>query len=287
MTHTLTQKEYNESAMYELFGQIMYENGVEDRPEEMDENIINDYFFNREHSLDSLKRVNRHFYMFLKTRIKNYGKYRFDITNLNTIYGSLILNNIEYLNIYDCNIGINDSINTLDKEFVCLRFDNINTIYIKDSSFDYPLYFTPHSERTITLENCIIDTLFIEASGYINLSIEDCYINNIYILRSAIAGEIKNSTIKHLYTDYSNISITSKTSNLNELFENIYCYKTFLESINIEEMTSREPTTENIYKTKSRNITFYEGNIKEYDDDLISKLVTLNLYTILNESIYE
>lgn len=57
MTYTLTQKEYNESAMYELFGQIMYENGVEDRPEEMDENIINDYFFNREHSLDSLKEL--------------------------------------------------------------------------------------------------------------------------------------------------------------------------------------------------------------------------------------
>lgn len=298
---TMTQREYNEDAMRNILREVIDDNGEIIFPydnEDLTEEFYNNHLFNSEHSLRKLKKANTCFYMYLKEKIISHGKFKFEIKDLNTLYSSLILNNIEFLDIYNCNIGINDAINTTDKEFMCIKFDIIDNTTIKNSSFDYTLFFTSVAGRTINIDNCIIDTLFIDNNACANINIKDSYINNLYIYNSAVSVYLLGNTIKHFYTDLSNIFITTNnSSSVNDLFDNIYCYKTFIEVINANDYEEQSVpidtdddlenyNKERIYKTESKDVTYYKGDLNEYDGELISKLASLDIYLQIDKAIY-
>ena len=208
MTYEINQKVYNESPMYFLLEQVMYDNNISALDvTSIDSELLNQYFFNSEHPLQGLRKPNKYFYSFLKNITKKYGNYSIVVKDLNNIQSSLIFNDITDLNIKDCNIGINESINTYDKNFVCLKFDNVRNTKIKNSSFDYPLYFVMSTGEYIELENCVLDSLFIDHCAKSHIYINECYINNLYIYGSHLTGGIHNNTIKHLYINNSNCNL--------------------------------------------------------------------------------
>ena len=282
MTYEINQKVYNESPMYFLLEEVMYDNNTNALDvTSIDSELLNQYFFNSEHPLQGLRKPNKYFYSFLKNITKKYGNYSITVKDLNNIQSSLIFNDINVLNIKDCNIGINESINTRDKDYVCLKFDNIRNTKIENSSFDYPLFLSMNTGIYIELENCILDSLFIDYCTKSHIYINECYINNLRISGSCLTGGIHNNTIKHLYIDNSNCNFISKTSdNYTEIFDNIYCDKSIIK-INSADSAETEVETDmaKYYKTQETNTTFYTGDIEEFDQNLIIKLNSLDFYS--------
>ena len=282
MTYEINQKVYNESPMYFLLEQVMYDNNISALDvTSIDSELLNQYFFNSEHPLQGLRKPNKYFYSFLKNITKKYGNYSITVKDLNNIQSSLIFNDINVLNIKDCNIGINESINTRDKDYVCLKFDNIRNTKIENSSFDYPLFLSMNTGIYIELENCILDSLFIDYCTKSHIYINECYINNLRISGSCLTGGIHNNTIKHLYIDNSNCNFISKTSDdYTEIFDNIYCDKSIIK-INNADSAEVEVETDmaKYYEAQETNTTFYTGDIEEFDQNLIIKLNSLDFYS--------
>ena len=282
MTYEINQKVYNESPMYFLLEQVMYDNNISALDvTSIDSELLNQYFFNSEHPLQGLRKPNKYFYSFLKNITKKYGNYSITVKDLNNIQSSLIFNDINVLNIKDCNIGINESINTRDKDYVCLKFDNIRNTKIENSSFDYPLFLSMNTGIYIELENCILDSLFIDYCTKSHIYINECYINNLRISGSCLTGGIHNNTIKHLYIDNSNCNFISKTSDdYTEMFDNIYCDKSIIK-INSADSAETEVETDmaKYYEPQETNTTFYTGDIEEFDQNLIIKLNSLDFYS--------
>lgn len=282
MTYEINQKVYNESPMYFLLEQVMYDNNISALDvTSIDSELLNQYFFNSEHPLQGLRKPNKYFYLFLKNITKKYGNYSITVKDLNNIQSSLIFNDINVLNIKDCNIGINESINTRDKDYVCLKFDNIRNTKIENSSFDYPLFLSMNTGIYIELENCILDSLFIDYCTKSHIYINECYINNLRISGSCLTGGIHNNTIKHLYIDNSNCNFISKTSDdYTEIFDNIYCDKSIIKINSADSAeTEVEIDMEKYYETQETNTTFYTGDIEEFDQNLIIKLNSLDFYS--------
>lgn len=283
MTYEINQKVYNESPMYFLLEQVMYDNNISALDvTSIDSELLSQYFFNSEHPLQGLRKPNKYFYSFLKNITKKYGNYSIVVKDLNNIQSSLIFNDITDLNIKDCNIGINESINTYDKDFVCLKFDNVRNTRIKNSSFDYPLYFVMSTGEYIELENCVLDSLFIDHCAKSHIYINECYINNLYILGSHLTGGIHNNTIKHLYINNSNCNFISRISDdYTKIFDNIYCDKSIIEVVNSDFIPVEEEIIDvaEHYKKKETNTTFYTGDIEEFDQNLIIKLNSLDFYS--------
>lgn len=282
MTYEINQKVYNESPMYFLLEQVMYDNNISALDvTSIDSELLNQYFFNSEHPLQGLRKPNKYFYSFLKNITKKYGNYSITVKDLNNIQSSLIFNDINVLNIKDCNIGINESINTRDKDYVCLKFDNIRNTKIENSSFDYPLFLSMNTGIYIELENCILDSLFIDYCTKSHIYINECYINNLRISGSCLTGGIHNNTIKHLYIDNSNCNFISKTSDdYTEIFDNIYCDKSIIKINSADSAeTEVEIDMEKYYETQETNTTFYTGDIEEFDQNLIIKLNSLDFYS--------
>lgn len=282
MAYEINQKVYNESPMYFLLEQVMYDNNISALDvTSIDSELLNQYFFNSEHPLQGLRKPNKYFYSFLKDVTKKYGNYSITVKDLNNIQSSLIFNDINVLDIKDCNIGINESINTIDKDFVCLKFDNIRNTKIENSSFDYPLFLSMNTGIYIELENCVLDSLYIDYCTKSHIYINECYINNLRISGSCLTGGIHNNTIKHLYIDNSNCNFISKTSNdYTKIFDNIYCDKSIIK-VNSADSTETEVETDmaKYYKTQETNTTFYTGDIEEFDQNLIIKLNSLDFYS--------
>lgn len=282
MTYEINQKVYNESPMYFLLEQVMYDNNISALDvTSIDSELLNQYFFNSEHPLQGLRKPNKYFYSFLKNITKKYGNYSITVKDLNNIQSSLIFNDINVLDIKDCNIGINESINTRDKDYVCLKFDNIRNTKIENSSFDYPLFLSMNTGIYIELENCILDSLFIDYCTKSHIYINECYINNLRISGSCLTGGIHNNTIKHLYIDNSNCNFISKTSDdYTEMFDNIYCDKSIIKINSADSAeTEVEIDMEKYYETQETNTTFYTGDIEEFDQNLIIKLNSLDFYS--------
>ncbi len=282
MTYEINQKVYNESPMYFLLEQVMYDNNISALDvTSIDSELLNQYFFNSEHPLQGLRKPNKYFYSFLKNITKKYGNYSITVKDLNNIQSSLIFNDINVLEIKDCNIGINESINTRDKDYICLKFDNIRNTKIKNSSFDYPLFLSMNTGIYIELENCILDSLYIDYCTKSHIYINECYINNLRISGSCLTGGIHNNTIKHLYIDNSNCNFISKTSDdYTEIFDNIYCDKSIIK-INNADSAEVEVETDmaKYYEAQETNTTFYTGDIEEFDQNLIIKLNSLDFYS--------
>lgn len=282
MAFEINQQVYNESPMYFLLEQVMHDNNTNALDvDSIDSQLLNQHFFNSERPLQGLRKPNKYFYSFLKNITKKYGNYSILVKDLNNIQGSLIFNDINDLNIKDCNIGINESINTIDKDFVCLKFDNIRNTRIRNSSFDYPLYFSMDTGIYIELENCILDTLFIDYCTKSHIYINECYINNLRISGSCLTGGIHNNTIKHLYINESNCSFISNVSDdYTKIFDNIYCDKSIIKITN-PSYTSEEVETDmaKYYETQETKTTFYTGDIEEFDQNLIIKLNSLDFYS--------
>ncbi len=283
MAFEINQQVYNESPMYFLLEQVMQDNNINALGvDSINSELLNQYFFNSEHSLQGLRKPNKYFYSFLKNITKKYGNYSIVVKDLNNIQSSLIFNDITDLNIKDCNIGINESINTYDKDFVCLKFDNVRNTRIKNSSFDYPLYFVMSTGEYIELENCVLDSLFIDHCAKSHIYINECYINNLYILGSHLTGGIHNNTIKHLYINNSNCNFISRISDdYTKIFDNIYCDKSIIEVVNSDSIPVEEEIIDvaEHYKKKETNTTFYTGDIEEFDQNLITKLNSLDFYS--------
>ena len=282
MTYEINQKVYNESPMYFLLEQVMYDNNISALDvTSIDSELLNQYFFNSEHPLQGLRKPNKYFYSFLKNITKKYGNYSITVKDLNNIQSSLIFNDINVLEIKDCNIGINESINTRDKDYICLKFDNIRNTKIENSSFDYPLFLSMNTGIYIELENCILDSLFIDYCTKSHIYINECYINNLRISGSCLTGGIHNNTIKHLYIDNSNCNFISKTSDdYTEIFDNIYCDKSIIKINSADSAeTEVEIDMEKYYETQETNTTFYTGDIEEFDQNLIIKLNSLDFYS--------
>ena len=133
----------------------------------------------------------------------------------------------------------------------------------------------------IELENCILDSLFIDYCTKSHIYINECYINNLRISGSCLTGGIHNNTIKHLYIDNSNCNFISKTSDdYTEIFDNIYCDKSIIK-INNADSTDTEVETDmaKYYETQKTDTTFYTGDIEEFDQNLIIKLNSLDFYS--------
>lgn len=282
MTYEINQKVYNESPMYFLLEQVMYDNNISALDvTSIDSELLSQYFFNSEHPLQGLRKPNKCFYSFLKDVTKKYGNYSITVKDLNNIQSSLIFNDINVLDIKDCNIGINESINTIDKDFVCLKFDNIRNTKIENSSFDYPLFLSMNTGIYIELENCILDSLYIDCCTKSHIYINECYINNLRISGSCLTGGIHNNTIKHLYIDNSNCNFISKTSDdYTKIFDNIYCDKSIIK-VNSADSAEVEVETDmaKYYEAQETNTTFYTGDIEEFDQNLIIKLNSLDFYS--------
>lgn len=282
MAFEINQQVYNESPMYFLLEQVMHDNNANALDvDSIDSQLLNQHFFNSERPLQGLRKPNKYFYSFLKNITKKYGNYSILVKDLNNIQGSLIFDDINDLNIKDCNIGINESINTIDKDFVCLKFDNIKNTRIRNSSFDYPLYFSMDTGIYIELENCILDTLFIDYCTKSHIYINECYINNLRISGSCLTGGIHNNTIKHLYINESNCSFISNVSDdYTKIFDNIYCDKSIIKITN-PSYTSEEVEMDmaKYYETQETKTTFYTGDIEEFDQNLIIKLNSLDFYS--------
>lgn len=282
MAFEINQQVYNESPMYFLLEQVMHDNNANALDvDSIDSQLLNQHFFNSERPLQGLRKPNKYFYSFLKNITKKYGNYSILVKDLNNIQGSLIFDDINDLNIKDCNIGINESINTRDKDFVCLKFDNIRNTRIRNSSFDYPLYFSMDTGIYIELENCILDTLFIDYCTKSHIYINECYINNLRISGSCLTGGIHNNTIKHLYINESNCSFISNVSDdYTKIFDNIYCDKSIIKITN-PSYTSEEVEMDmaKYYETQETKTTFYTGDIEEFDQNLIIKLNSLDFYS--------
>lgn len=282
MAFEINQQVYNESPMYFLLEQVMHDNNANALDvDSIDSQLLNQHFFNSERPLQGLRKPNKYFYSFLKNITKKYGNYSILVKDLNNIQGSLIFDDINDLNIKDCNIGINESINTIDKDFVCLKFDNIRNTRIRNSSFDYPLYFSMDTGIYIELENCILDTLFIDYCTKSHIYINECYINNLRISGSCLTGGIHNNTIKHLYINESNCSFISNVSDdYTKIFDNIYCDKSIIKITN-PSYTSEEVEMDmaKYYETQETKTTFYTGDIEEFDQNLIIKLNSLDFYS--------
>lgn len=282
MAFEINQQVYNESPMYFLLEQVMHDNNANALDvDSIDSQLLNQHFFNSERPLQGLRKPNKYFYSFLKNITKKYGNYSILVKDLNNIQGSLIFDDINDLNIKDCNIGINESINTIDKDFVCLKFDNIRNTRIRNSSFDYPLYFSMDTGIYIELENCILDTLFVDYCTKSHIYINECYINNLRISGSCLTGGIHNNTIKHLYINESNCSFISNVSDdYTKIFDNIYCDKSIIKITN-PSYTSEEVEMDmaKYYETQETKTTFYTGDIEEFDQNLIIKLNSLDFYS--------
>lgn len=282
MAFEINQQVYNESPMYFLLEEVMHDNNTNASDiVSIDSQLLNQHFFNSERPLQGLRKPNKYFYSFLKSITKKYGNYSIVVKDLNNIQSSLIFDDINDLNIKDCNIGINESINTRDKDFVCLRFDNVRNTRIKNSSFDYPLYFPMNTGIYIELENCILDTLFIDYCTKSHIYINECYINNLCITGGCLTGGIHNNTIKHLYINESNCSFISRVSDdYTKIFDNIYCDKSIIKITN-PSYTSEEVETDiaKYYETQKTNTTFYTGDTEEFDRNLIIKLNSLDFYS--------
>ena len=282
MAFEINQQVYNESPMYFLLEQVMHDNNANALDvDSIDSQLLNQHFFNSERPLQGLRKPNKYFYSFLKNITKKYGNYSILVKDLNNIQGSLIFDDINDLNIKDCNIGINESINTRDKDFVCLKFDNIRNTRIRNSSFDYSLYFSMDTGIYIELENCILDTLFIDYCTKSHIYINECYINNLRISGSCLTGGIHNNTIKHLYINESNCSFISNVSDdYTKIFDNIYCDKSIIKITN-PSYTSEEVEMDmaKYYETQETKTTFYTGDIEEFDQNLIIKLNSLDFYS--------
>ena len=100
MTYEINQKVYNESPMYFLLEQVVYDNNISALDvTSIDSELLNQYFFNSEHPLQGLRKPNKYFYSFLKNITKKYGNYSIVVKDLNNIQSSLIFNDINVLNI--------------------------------------------------------------------------------------------------------------------------------------------------------------------------------------------
>lgn len=213
--------------------------------------------------------IARKFMISLNFNVNYYGK---DITlkEINTIYSSLIFDNMYDIELIDCNIGINEEVPELYQDEIGI-FNKNGNMNIKNSSIDYPiLSFNTPSYRISIIEDSVLNFYGTYRNCGCGIDIIDSYINDLVINNSVIRLYIKNSTtIKNLYVQDSNLQIVSENaSSIN--IENIYCMRSYIKFKN--EGSSTLSDKEIMQNGEITNSSYYKGDIDKYDSSILLKL---------------
>lgn len=251
-----------------------------------------DFLSNYDHSLtkflypDKRKRYDliRKFIIESEYRSGHVGKF-IKMKDMNTIYSSLLFENMLNVEFINCNIGINNEIPESYQRNTGIIIKNNCSISINNSSIDYPvlLISNPSSKHNYIKES-ILDTFGIHKNASLFITLESSYIENLIINSSISHIYIKeDTTIKNLYVSESNIEIFSPNAS-DSMIENIYCLESYLHFR--KEGDQYAPTFENAdeilndKKERMKNNTksqtsFYKGDINAYNSDLISKFYSI------------
>lgn len=247
---------------------------------------------NYDHSLtnflypDKRKRYDliRKFIIESEYRSGHVGKF-IEMKDINTIYSSLLFENMLNVEFVNCNIGINNEIPESYQRYTGIMIKNNCSISINNSSIDYPvLLISNQSSKHNYIKESILDTFGIHKNASLFITLEGSYIENLIIDSSISHMYIKeDTTIKNLYVNESNIEIFSPNAS-DSMIENIYCLESYLHFR--KEGDQYAPTFENAdeilndKKERMKNNTksqtsFYKGDINAYNSDLISRFYSI------------
>ena len=208
------------------------------------------------------------------------GKF-IEMKDMNTIYSSLLFENMLNVEFRNCNIGINNEIPESYQRETGIMIKNNCSISINNSSIDYPVVLTSNSNSKHNyIKESILDTFGIHKNASLFITLESSYIENLIINSSISHIYIKeDTTIKNLYVSESNIEIFSPNAS-DSMIENIYCLESYLRFQ--KEGDQYAPTFEssddilNDKKERMKSNTklqtsFYKGDIDAYNCDVVNR----------------
>lgn len=283
MTIKIDQSRYNDMMS------PIYDNGSFYVDLNITEEDINNIIFNNNY--ENLKEINKCFFLELEWDKKKNGATFVELDKLNTIYSSLFINNTENLIISNCSIKINNSINTQDKDTVCIYNKDIKRVRIKDSTIEYPIIIDKAC-KNINISNSIIDTLIISATTPI-MHIDNSFINKIIIENSNIIMIIRDdkkdacTLIETLIIKKSYVKYRSDYDAFNNiLYEESLFIKRRKNEASV--ITKEKEAWDNIInddKNKTR-INYYEGDFDKVNKYESPHYFYGNLLTTRNKRLF-
>lgn len=239
----------------------------------------------------------------IKFSMKHHGN-NITVKNIEDIYTPFILENFNSVFIKDCNISmpsendiINDTRNSRINEDIrnyykaCIFLRGIHDTMIENCIIEHPIILKELDRNNkglycvVNLQNDIIDTLFVCSNYNITLDLNNTIVRNLIVQDSNVTiyrnmdQTIKNLTLLNSIFKLKTNGLCNGISKTN--INNIYCFSSlFDDKEDDEKLYTKSILTDcyynddvkDKYKRELYPITFYKGNLNNYDEELYYEL---------------